>query len=69
VLSVLRQSRGGRNYDSTFGKRMRGEGVFADMLSRRYHLAKQGLGLGGSSTELDCTRFTRLRLDGQLDLF
>ena len=69
VLSVLRQSRGGKDYDATFGKRMRGEGVFAELLSRRYHLVKQRLGLDGVSVALDSSRFTRIRLDGQLDLF
>ena len=36
VLSLIRQSRGGELYDSRFGARMRGEGVFADLLAQRF---------------------------------
>ena len=39
VMSTIRQLRGGKDYDSTFGKRMRGEGVYADLLVRRFALA------------------------------
>ncbi|MBA5639459.1 PA0069 family radical SAM protein [Duganella sp. LX20W] len=39
VLSILSQMRGGNLYDSRFGKRMRGTGVFADLLRDRFHLA------------------------------
>lgn len=36
VLSLIRQSRGGELYDSRFGARMRGEGVFAELLAQRF---------------------------------
>lgn len=39
VMSLIRQMRGGKEYDATFGKRMRGEGEFADLLSLRFKLA------------------------------
>jgi len=39
VMSLLRQCRGGRENDPRFGKRMRGEGVFADLLSTRFKAA------------------------------
>lgn len=39
VMSIIRQMRGGKEYDATFGKRMRGEGEFADLLATRFHLA------------------------------
>src|SRR3546814_14165363 len=40
VLSLMRQSRGGKLYDSAFGKRMRGEGITAELLAARF--AKNG---------------------------
>ncbi|GLR13235.1 radical SAM protein [Chitinimonas prasina] len=69
VLSVLRQSRGGRYNDARFGKRMRGVGVFADMLSQRFKLARQRLGLDQPTVGLDTSLFRPPRPDGQLDLF
>ena len=58
VLSLIRQSRGGVEYDATFGKRMRGEGVFADLIARRFKLAHQRMGYdGGRERTLDCRQF------------
>lgn len=45
VLSLIEQSRGGARYDSTFGARMRGSGIFAQMLRQRFDLATRKLGL------------------------
>ncbi|WP_462380219.1 PA0069 family radical SAM protein [Pseudomonas sp. Marseille-QA0892] len=58
VMSLIRQSRGGKNYDSQFGTRMRGQGQFADLLAQRFKLAKRRLGLDGREwSGLDCSRF------------
>jgi len=57
VLSLVRQSRGGKPYDSRFGTRMRGEGVFADLLAQRFRLARKRLGLDQPGFALDCTQF------------
>jgi DNA repair photolyase len=46
VMSIIRQMRGGKDYDSTFGRRMRGEGPFAQLLQRRFALAHARLGFG-----------------------
>ena len=48
VISVLRQCRGGIDYDSRFGHRMRGTGTFAELLSQRFRVACRRLGLAGS---------------------
>lgn len=45
VLSLIEQSRDGARYDSTFGARMRGSGLFAQMLRQRFDLATRKLGL------------------------
>jgi len=47
VMSIVRQSRGGKTYQSGFGQRMRGEGVFADLLATRFKLSCQKLGMSG----------------------
>ncbi len=46
VMSLLRQSRGGRDNDSRFGHRMRGTGPFAELLEGRFRVACRRLGLG-----------------------
>src|SRR5690606_9334407 len=59
VMSLIRQSRGGKDYDSRFGSRMRGEGVFADLLAQRFKLATRRLGLHRRASDegLDCSLF------------
>jgi len=58
VMSLIRQSRGGKHYDSRFGTRMRGEGQFADLLAQRFTLASKRLGLHRrEDVVLDCSRF------------
>ena len=44
VMSTIRQLRGGKDYDARFGKRFSGEGVYADLLARRFDLAYRRLG-------------------------
>ncbi len=45
VMSLIRQMRGGRNNDSTFGTRMRGSGPISDLIERRFRIACKRLGL------------------------
>lgn len=45
VMSLLRQSHGGRAYDSCFGHRMRGAGPWADLLEQRFLRALRRHGL------------------------
>jgi DNA repair photolyase len=48
VMSLMQQMHGGRDYDAAYGKRMRGAGVFAQLLERRFALAHARLGYGRS---------------------
>jgi len=59
VMSLIRQMRGGRDYDAAFGTRMRGEGEFAALFEKRFSIACRRLGLnrGREQTGLDTTRF------------
>jgi DNA repair photolyase len=49
VLSLVRQCRGGKLYDAAFGRRMRGEGPYAQVIERRIATAKRRFGLTGTS--------------------
>lgn len=45
VMSLIRQSRGGRENDPRFGHRMKGEGAFADLIALRFKKTCKRLGL------------------------
>jgi DNA repair photolyase len=45
VMSLINQSRGGRDYQAEFGTRMVGTGVFAQLLRTRFDLARRRFGL------------------------
>ncbi len=46
AMSLVQQMRGGRDYDSAFGTRMRGEGPFADLIAMRFAKAHKRIGFG-----------------------
>src|SRR6266496_1206306 len=60
VMARIRDMRDGRDNDPRFGSRMKGEGQFAELLSKRFELACKRLGLNaGGRTRLDTTKFRR----------
>ena len=69
VISLIRQMRGGRDYDPTWGKRGTGEGPVAAVISRRFKLAKARFGLDRPYDQLDLTQFRRTAGGNQLELF
>ncbi|HXE65539.1 MAG TPA: PA0069 family radical SAM protein [Rhodanobacteraceae bacterium] len=59
VMSLVQQMNGGRDYDSDFRTRMRGQGPFSDLLRRRFEVACRKHGFHRArNLQLDCTRFT-----------
>ncbi|MET3356293.1 UNVERIFIED_ORG: DNA repair photolyase [Xanthobacter viscosus] len=70
VLGLIRQMHGGKDYDSTFGKRMRGDGPYAWTVGRRFEIAARRLGLAGRGLKLTTAHFRRPKPAGvQLSLF
>ncbi|QIB36237.1 PA0069 family radical SAM protein [Ancylobacter pratisalsi] len=70
VLTLLKELHGGKEYDSTFGKRMTGSGPYAWTLARRFEIAVERLGLNRRHTRLTTRAFTRPPRTGQqLSLF
>jgi DNA repair photolyase len=57
VFSLIRQMRGGKDYDSRFGTRMKGEGPYAWMIGRRFEMACARLGLNEKKGELTTEHF------------
>lgn len=56
VMSLIHQMHGGKDYDSRFGARMRGQGPFADLLAQRFRKAHARLKFG-SLPPLDSAGF------------
>jgi DNA repair photolyase len=65
VMARIREMRGGRDYDSRFGKRMSGEGVWAQLYAQRVLKAKQRYGLSGDRAPFDFSHFRRPRTPAQ----
>ncbi|MDZ5459223.1 PA0069 family radical SAM protein [Azohydromonas lata] len=59
VMARMRELRGGRENDSRFGHRMRGQGVWGELLSQRLHKACARLGLNLQPLALDLSQFQR----------
>jgi DNA repair photolyase len=70
VFALIRQTRGGKDYDSSFGKRMTGGGPYAWMIGKRFDTTCARLGLNVHKTELTTAHFQPPRASAeQLDLF
>lgn len=71
IMNRIREARGGRDYDSRFGARMRGKGPYVELLSHRFTLACRRTGLADRAIPpLDTGRFrVPTRSGDQLGLF
>lgn len=78
VMNRIRDMRGGKDYDANFATRMRGEGLWADMIRQRFikGLKRYGLDKSRRYGELDCSLFRKpiiipatKKTNGQLDIF
>jgi len=67
VLGRIRAIRGGKLNDPRFGSRMRVEGIFAEQISRMFHVTRRKVGLAEDGPELSTTSFRRPEAP-QLDL-
>jgi DNA repair photolyase len=70
VMTLVRAMRGGRDYDSEWGARMRGSGPVADAVKDRFVMACKRLGLNERTYALDTTKFRAPpRVGDQMSLF
>lgn len=70
VMSLVRQMRGGKDYDAQFGERMRGSGPIAWTAGRRFELAASRNGFSRERQKLRTDLFARpVRPGDQLSLF
>ncbi|MEO8835383.1 MAG: PA0069 family radical SAM protein [Caldimonas sp.] len=59
VMARIREMRGGKDYDATFSTRMRGEGVWAQLIAQRLAKARRRFGLDRERRPLDVSQFVR----------
>ncbi|GGX64163.1 PA0069 family radical SAM protein [Saccharospirillum salsuginis] len=69
VMNRIRDMRGGKVYDSTFGKRMSGEGLYTDMIRQRFDKQCRKLGLNSHDEPPLRTDLFRRPSGQQIDLF
>ena len=70
VINLIRETRGGKDYDSSWGKRQTGSGPIAWMIGRRFEVACERLGFNSTSVKTTTEHFKPQRPSAeQLDLF
>jgi DNA repair photolyase len=70
VFKLIRDMRGGKDYDSTFGQRQTGTGPIAWMIGRRFEVACEKLGFNTTNRKTTTEHFRPPRPGAkQLDLF
>ena len=70
IMSLIRQTRGGKDYDARWNVRGIGEGPVAELIAKRFRAAARKHGLDGPRATLRCDLFERpLEEDDQMSLF
>jgi DNA repair photolyase len=61
VMNRIKDLRGGKEYDSEYGKRMSGEGIWADLIRQRFTKAVKRLGMEGRMSRFNTTDASQFR--------
>ncbi len=59
IMGRIRAVRNGKLNDPRFGSRMRGEGIFAEQISKMFHIARRKVGIPDDGPELSTAAFRR----------
>ncbi|WP_309083605.1 PA0069 family radical SAM protein [Chelativorans sp.] len=65
VMSLVRSMRGGKDYDSEWGKRMTGSGPYAWQIGRRFEIAARRIGLNAERRKLRTDLFKAGKGEGE----
>lgn len=68
VMATIQSIREGRDNDPRFGKRMKPDGVWAELFRTRFMIAMRRHGMARPNVRLDCSHFRRPAAVGQLTL-
>jgi DNA repair photolyase len=66
VLSLIRQTRGGKLYDADFSQRRSGTGAYADLIAQRFKLARKRIGYSEDHAEMNTGLFRPPEKNGQI---
>lgn len=69
VMARIHDMRGGKDYDADFATRMKGSGLWADLIRQRFEKACRRLGFNRQRERLDQSLFRPPGPPGQLNLF
>lgn len=69
IMARIHEMRGGKDYDANFATRMKGSGLWSDLVRQRFEKASKRLGLNRERIELDISRFRPPGAPGQGSLF
>ena len=69
IMARIAEMRGGKDYDSDFASRMKGHGLWADLIRQRFEKTCNRLGFNRQRVELDLSQFRPAAPIGQGQLF
>lgn len=69
VMARIHDMRGGKDYDSDFATRMKGTGLWAELVGQRFEKATRRIGFNRERIVLDTKQFRRPGAEGQKELF
>jgi DNA repair photolyase len=69
VMARIHDMRGGKDYDSDFATRMKGTGLWAELVGQRFEKATRRIGFNRERIVLDTKQFRRPDAEGQKELF
>jgi DNA repair photolyase len=69
IMARIQEMRGGRDYDSNFATRMKGSGLWSELVRQRFEKSARRIGFNRQRVELDLSQFRRPDTSGQSCLF
>jgi len=69
IMARIHEMRGGKDYDANFATRMKGSGLWSDLVRQRFEKASKRLGFNRERIELDLSGFRPPGSSGQGSLF
>ncbi len=69
IMARIQEMRGGKDYDSDFASRMKGSGLWADLIRQRFEKTCNRLGFNRARVELDLSQFRPVSCMAQRILF
>jgi DNA repair photolyase len=69
IMARIQEMRGGKDYDSNFATRMKGSGLWSELVRQRFEKTARRIGFNRQRVELDLSRFVPPLASGQGSLF